>query len=113
MSPVANYNCSNIFFINMSSTNIGSTTLTTSFITFTSEFFCSACQKSFKKQSGLSRHLTTVKKYNIPRNSLDRHIHHRSNRNVYKCVFRGVAGYQALSEIFNNPLWGQKFYDKE
>ncbi|PKY48543.1 hypothetical protein RhiirA4_464175 [Rhizophagus irregularis] len=37
----------------------------------TSEFSCSACQKIFKKQSGLSRHLTIVKKYNIPRNNLD------------------------------------------
>ncbi|RIA82369.1 hypothetical protein C1645_881072 [Glomus cerebriforme] len=32
------------------------------------------------------------------------YIHH-SKKNVYKCVFRGVVGYQALSEILNNPLW--------
>ncbi|RIA79623.1 hypothetical protein C1645_840266 [Glomus cerebriforme] len=80
----------------MSSTNISSTTLTTSFTTSTSEFSYFACQKSFKKQSGFSRH-----------------IHHCSNRNVYKCVFREVAGYQALSKIFNNPLWDKKFYDEK
>ncbi|EXX59483.1 hypothetical protein RirG_188660 [Rhizophagus irregularis DAOM 197198w] len=120
----------------------------------TSEFSCSACQKIFKKQSGLSRHLTIVKKYNIPRNNLDNlsetnnknfknilvylihcklpngfkkggrqlvslactehqffdifkgYIHHHSNKNIYKCIFRGTIGYQTLSEILNNPLWG-------
>ena len=41
------------------------------------------------------------------------YIHHRSNRNVYKCAFRGVSGYQTLSEILNNPLWGRRFYDEE
>jgi len=140
----------------MSSTNINSTPLIT-----TTEFSCSACKKKFKKQSGLSRHLTIVKKYNIPRNDLGSlsetnnkkfksilvylihrklqngfkkggrqlvslvctehqffdifkgHIHHHSNRNVYKCIFRGATGYQTLSEILNNPLWGRKFYDNE
>ena len=142
----------------MSSINIS---LTTPYTISTLEFFCSICQKRFKKQSGLSRHLTIVKKYNIPHNDLDNlsetnnkkfksilvylihrklpsgfkkggrqlvslactehqffdifkgHIHHRSNRNVYKCIFRGSAGYQTLSEILNNPLWGRKFYDEE
>ncbi|POG57686.1 hypothetical protein GLOIN_2v1824366 [Rhizophagus irregularis DAOM 181602=DAOM 197198] len=146
----------------MSSTNTSFASLTTSFTTSTSEFICSTCQKRFKKQSGLSRHLNIVKKYNIPRNDLDNlsetnnekfrsilvylinrklphgfkkggrqlvslactehqffnifkgHIyHHHSNRNVYKCVFQGSSGYQILSEILNNPLWGQKFYDNE
>src|SRR5215211_883451 len=62
----------------MSSTITGSTSLTTlfttpttPFITPTSEFCCSACRKRFKKKSGLSRHLTIVKNYNIPRNDLD------------------------------------------
>ena len=116
----------------MLSINIASTPLTTP---STSEFFCSICQKSFKKQSGLSRHLSIAKKYNIPRDDLDSlsdennknfknilvylihrklpngfkkggrqlvsltctehqffdvfkgHIHHRSNKNVYKCIF--------------------------
>lgn len=145
----------------MSNINTALTSLTTSLTTFTPEFSCSICRKSFKKQSGLSRHLTIVRKYNIPRNDLDGlpesnnnkfknilvylihrklsngfkkggrqivshactehqffdifkgHIHHHNNRNVYKCIFRGAAGYQALSEIFNNPLWGRKFYDEE
>ena len=140
----------------MSNTDIDST----SFIT-TSEFTCSTCKKIFKKQSGLSRHLTIVKKYNTSRNDLESlseinnkkfksiliylihrklpngfrkggrqlvslactehqffdifkgHIHYRNNRNVYRCIFRGTAGYQALSEILNNPLWGRKFYDDE
>lgn len=139
--------------------------INTVFIPFTtpciSEFSCSVCQKSFKKSSGLSRHLAIVNKYNIPRNDLDSlpetnnkkfknilvylihrklpngfkkggrqlvsltctehqffdvfkgHIHYRSNKNVYKCVFRGTSGYQALSEILNNPLWGRKFYNEE
>lgn len=139
----------------MSSTNISPFTISTL------EFFCSTCQKKFKKQSGLSRHLTIVKKYNILHNELDNlsetnnkkfksilvylihrklpngfkkggrqlvslactehqffdvfkgHIHHHSNRNVYKCIFRGSAGYQTLSEVLNNPLWGRKFYDEE
>ena len=41
------------------------------------------------------------------------YIHYRSNRNVYKCVFRGAAGYKVLGEILNNPLWGQRFYDEQ
>ncbi len=41
------------------------------------------------------------------------YIHYHSNRNVYKCIFQESAGYQRLSEILNNPLWGQKFYDEE
>jgi hypothetical protein len=145
----------------MSSTNRSPTSFTTLPTIYISEFSCSTCKKKFKKQSGLLRHLTIVKSYNIPRNDLDKlsetnnkkfksilvylihrklqngfkrggrqsvslactehqffdifkgHIHHRSNRNVYKCVFRGSAGYQILSEILNNPLWGQKFYNEE
>ncbi|PKK60254.1 hypothetical protein RhiirC2_793597 [Rhizophagus irregularis] len=56
----------------MSSTNTSFASLTTSFTTSTSEFICSTCQKRFKKQNVLSRHLNIVKKYNIPRNDLDR-----------------------------------------
>lgn len=44
------------------------------------------------------------------------HIHYRrlrSNKNVYKCVFRGVNGYKALGEILDNQLWGRKFYEDE
>jgi hypothetical protein len=129
--------------------------------TSTSEFFCSTCQKKYKKQSGLSRHLNTVKKYNILREDLDNlpeinnnrfksilvylihrklsigfkkgghqlvslactehqffntfkgHIHYHNNRNVYRCIFRGSVGYQMLSEILNNSLWGRKFYEEE
>src|SRR4051794_7143971 len=142
----------------MPNISIPSTPLTTP---FTAGVLCSICQKSFKKQIGLSRHLAIVKKYNIPRDGLDSlsennnnkfksimvylihrklpngfkkggrqlvslactehqffdifkgYIHHHSNRNVYKCFFRGAAGYQALSEILNNPLWGRRFYDEE
>jgi hypothetical protein len=52
----------------MSSTHTGFTLLTTPFNA--SEFVCSACQKKYKKQNGLSRHLSIVKRYNIPRNNL-------------------------------------------
>src|SRR5947207_11252612 len=141
----------------MSSINISSTPLTTP---STSEFFCSICKKNFKKQIGLSRHLTIVKKYNIPRvdlNSLSEknnqkftnilvylihrklpngfkrggrqlvslactehqffdifkgHIHHRSNKNIYKYVFRGADGYKALSKILGNQLWRKKIYEE-
>src|SRR2546423_11641273 len=41
------------------------------------------------------------------------YIHYRSNKNVYKCVFRGVNGYKALSKILDNQLWGRKFYNEE
>jgi len=41
------------------------------------------------------------------------YIHYRSNKNVYKCVFRGANGYKALSKILDNQLWGRKFYDEE
>jgi hypothetical protein len=142
----------------MSSTNTSLTTQVTVSIT---EFCCSTCQKQFKKQSGLIRHLAIVKNYNIPHNNLNNlsetnnkrfknilvylihrklpngfkrggrqlvslactehqffdifkgHIHHRNNRNVYKCIFRGSTGYQILGEILNNQLWGRKFYDEE
>jgi hypothetical protein len=145
----------------MSDTNTSLPSLTTPPTVSTSEFSCSVCQKGFRKQRGLSQHLTIVKNYNKPRNDLDNlsevnnnkfknilvylihrrlpngfkrggrqlvslactehqffnifkeYIHHRSNRNVYKCVFRGSAGYHIFSEIFNNPLWGRKFYDEE
>ncbi|PKC61154.1 hypothetical protein RhiirA1_466946 [Rhizophagus irregularis] len=99
----------------------------------TSEFSCSACQKIFKKQSGLSRHLTIVKKYNIPRNNLDNlsetnnknfknilvYLIHCKLPNGFKKGGRQLVslactiGYQTLSEILNNPLWGQRFYDEE
>ena len=52
----------------MSNNNISLKTQVTVSIT---EFFCSTCQKQFKKQKGLIRHLAIVKKYNIPRNNLD------------------------------------------
>ncbi|CAB4437108.1 unnamed protein product [Rhizophagus irregularis] len=64
-------NITNLITTNMSSTNTSFASLTTSFTTSTSEFIYSTCQKRFKKQSGLSRHLNIVKKYNIPRNDLD------------------------------------------
>ncbi|GET63230.1 hypothetical protein GLOIN_2v1777094 [Rhizophagus irregularis DAOM 181602=DAOM 197198] len=99
----------------------------------TSEFSYSACQKIFKKQSGLSRHLTIVKKYNIPRNNLDNlsetnnknfknilvYLIHCKLPNGFKKGGRQLVslactiGYQTLSEILNNPLWGQRFYDEE
>lgn len=41
------------------------------------------------------------------------HIHYRSNRNVYRCIFRGTVGYEVLGEILDNQLWGKKFYDNE
>ena len=41
------------------------------------------------------------------------HIHHHSNRNVYKFIFQGSARYQILSEILNNSLWERKFYGEE
>jgi hypothetical protein len=53
----------------MSSTHTGFTSLTIPFNA--SEFVCSACQKKYKKQSGLSRHLSIVKRYNISCNNLD------------------------------------------
>ncbi|GBC47241.2 uncharacterized protein OCT59_002129 [Rhizophagus irregularis] len=149
MLPVISYSITNM------------STLTTSFTTSASEFICPTCQKRYKKQGGLSRHLSIVKRYNISHSDLDKlpetnnekfksilvylihrklphgfkkggrqlvslactehqffdifkgYIHHHSNKNVYKCIFRGSAGYQILSEILNNPLWGRKFYDEE
>ncbi|EXX66718.1 hypothetical protein RirG_121080 [Rhizophagus irregularis DAOM 197198w] len=121
----------------MSNTNTSFASLTTSFTTFTSEFICSTCQKRFKKQSGLLRHLNIVKKYNIPCNNLDNlsetnnekfrsilvYLIHRKLPHGFKkrghqlvslaCTEHQSAGYQILSEILNNPLWGQKFYDNE
>jgi hypothetical protein len=41
------------------------------------------------------------------------HIHHRSSRNVYRCIFRGIVGYQILGDILNNPLWGRKYYEED
>ena len=41
------------------------------------------------------------------------HIHHRSNKNIYKCVFRGADGYKELSKILGNQLWGKKFYEEQ
>ncbi|POG82809.1 hypothetical protein GLOIN_2v383838 [Rhizophagus irregularis DAOM 181602=DAOM 197198] len=47
-------------------------TLTTSFTTSASEFICPTCQKRYKKQGGLSRHLSIVKRYNISHSDLDK-----------------------------------------
>ena len=32
------------------------------------------------------------------------HIHYRSSRNVYRCIFQGTVRYQILDDILNNPL---------
>ena len=71
----------NTVFIKMSNTNTGSTLLIIPFSTSTSEFFCSAYQKRFKKQSGLSRHLTIMKNYNISRNDLES-LSETNNKNI-------------------------------
>ncbi|PKC08758.1 hypothetical protein RhiirA5_416549 [Rhizophagus irregularis] len=78
----------------------------------TSEFSCSACQKIFKKQSGLSWHLTIVKKYNILRNNLD-NLSETNNKN-----FKNILVYLIHCKLPNGFKKGgrqlsRRFYDEE
>lgn len=39
------------------------------------------------------------------------YIHYYKKRTgTLRCIFRGPAGYQELTSIFNNPNWGVKYY---
>ncbi|GES84296.1 hypothetical protein GLOIN_2v1882315 [Rhizophagus clarus] len=121
------------FSFNISSNNISLKTQVTVSIT---EFFCSTCQKQFKKQKELIRHLAIVKKYNIPCNNLDKLselnnkkfknilvylIHHKLpnglKRGGRQLVSLACTKHQFFDvfkdEILNNHLWDRKFYDEE
>ncbi|GBB92800.1 hypothetical protein RclHR1_02060003 [Rhizophagus clarus] len=102
------------------------------------EFFCSTCQKQFKKQRGLIWHLAIVKKYNISYNNLD-NLSELNNNKKFKNIFVYLIhrklpngfkreGHQLVSlaytehqffDVFKGHIHyynnrnGQKFYDEK
>ncbi|CAG8644455.1 12991_t:CDS:2, partial [Racocetra fulgida] len=44
----------------------------------------------------------------------ERYIHYYNYKNGnYKCLLQGQNAYNQLSNLFNNPNWGRRFFDNE
>ncbi|CAI2194561.1 17629_t:CDS:2, partial [Funneliformis geosporum] len=78
------------------------------------ELSCSVCQKSFKKSSGLSRHLGIVNKYNITRNDLDSLSETNNTKfKKYSSVFDSPTEHQFFDVFKGHIYYRRKFYNEE
>ncbi|PKK56091.1 hypothetical protein RhiirC2_800775 [Rhizophagus irregularis] len=79
--------------------------LSTSNNTPCNKFECRICGKIYKRNSGLTRHMATIKDANSEK--LKQHSRHVGN---YKYMFKGVDSYSTLSHILGDDNWGAKYF---